>query len=426
MEFARRLQCDDANSLAAPTPELALMPPLPRTVWVLGLVSLLMDFSSELIHGLLPIYLTVTLGVGVAALGWIEGVAEATASIVKVFSGALSDALGKRKPLLLFGYGLAALTKPLFPLASGAGLVFAARLLDRVGKGIRGAPRDALVADVTPSAQRGAAFGLRQALDTVGAVLGPLAAIALLTGLFGAATDVRGALWFAVLPALAAWLLLLLLVREPAAAASGATQAPPGIDRAPRLRWADARSFNADYWVIVALGAVFTLARFSEAFLVLRVSAYDASPLWGPAAIATMSMVYAIASYPAGLLADRIDVRGLLAAGLVVLIAADAVLACATSPWWALAGAALWGLHMGLTQGVLSALVAGTAPATLRGSAFGVFNLVSGAMLLAASVLAGALWQYVSPVATFVTGGVLCFFTLLGLRWVRPLRPGQT
>jgi MFS family permease len=401
------------------------MQPLPRTVWALGLVSLLMDFSSELIHGLLPIYLTTTLGVGVAALGWIEGVAEATASIVKVFSGTLSDALGKRKPLLLLGYGLAALTKPLFPLAGGAGLVFTARFLDRIGKGIRGAPRDALVADVTPPEQRGAAFGMRQALDTVGAVLGPLMAMALLAGVFGAATDVRGALWFAVVPAMAAWLLLLLVVREPATAGTRAPDTVTAGERGPGLRWDDVRGFAADYWMVVALGAIFTLARFSEAFLVLRVSAFDASPLWGPAAIATMSIVYALASYPAGLLADRVDVRGLLAAGLVVLIAADAVLACAPSPWMALAGVALWGLHMGLTQGVLSAMVAGTAPAALRGSAFGVFNLVSGVMLLIASVLAGALWQHVSPLATFVAGGVLCCVTLLGLLWVRPLRPGQ-
>ena len=415
------------------------MAPLPRTVWALGLVSLLMDFSSELIHGLLPIYLTATLGVSVVALGWIEGVAEATAAIVKVFSGTLSDALGKRKPLLLLGYGLAALTKPLFPLAGGAGLVFAARFLDRIGKGIRGAPRDALVADVTPPAQRGAAYGMRQSLDTVGAVLGPLAAMALLAGVFGAAFDVRAALWFAVVPALAAWLLLLVVVREPASAAARGQEAASGPapvaapmpqpagagKRGAGLRWSDARAFAADYWVVVALGAVFTLARFSEAFLVLRVSAFDASPLWGPAAIAAMSIVYALASYPAGLLADRVDARGLLAAGLAVLIAADAVLAVAATPWTALGGAALWGLHMGLTQGVLAAMVAGTAPAALRGSAFGVFNLVSGAMLLVASVLAGVLWQHVSPAATFIAGGALCCVTMLGLLWVRPLRPGR-
>lgn len=388
---------------------------LPTTVWVLGGVSLLMDFSSELIHGLLPIYLTTTLGVSVVALGWIEGAAEATASIVKVFSGTLSDALGKRKPLLLLGYGLAAATKPLFPIAGGAGLVLTARLLDRVGKGIRGAPRDALVADVTARDQRGAAYGLRQALDTAGAVLGPLAAIALLAGVFGAATDIRGALWFAVFPAVAAWLLLLFMVREPAAIAIDGTR------RAPR--WGDIRAFGREFWIVVTLGAVFALARFSEAFLVLRVSVFDSGAQWGPAALMVMSIVYTLVAYPAGLLADRVDARGLLAAGLLVLIGADAVLAVATSHWTALGGVALWGLHMGLTQGVLAAMVAATSPAHLRGSGFGIFNLISGVMMLVASVVAGALWQHVNPAATFVTGGALCAICLVGLAWVHPMRP---
>jgi MFS family permease len=249
--------------------------------------------------------------------------------------------------------------------------------------------------------------------------------MALLAGVFGAATDVRGALWFAVLPALAAWLVLLLVVREPGTTAMRAPETGSAGARGAGLRWEDVHEFSGAYWMVVALGAIFTLARFSEAFLVLRVSAFDSSPLWGPAAIAMMSIVYALASYPAGLLADRVDARGLLAAGLVVLLAADAVLAYATSPWVALAGVALWGLHMGLTQGVLSAMVAATAPAAMRGSAFGAFNLVSGVMVLVASVLAGVLWQYVSPVATFAAGGVLCCVTLLGLRWVRPLRLGR-
>ena len=318
------------------------MKPLPRTVVALGLVSLLMDFSSELIHSLLPIYLTATLGVSMVALGWIEGVAEATAQIVKVFSGAISDRMGKRKPLLLLGYGLALLTRPMFPLASGAGLVFAARLLDRVGKGIRGAPRDALVADVTPPSQRGAAYGMRQSMDMLGGVFGPLAAAALLAGVFGAAMGIREALWWAVVPAILAWVVLLFIVREPEAqmAKSG-----------KRIRLSDIREFRRTYWLVVGLGAVFTLARFSEAFLVLRVANFDANPLWGPATIALMGIVYAATSYPAGLLADRIDSRVLLATGLVVLIAADVALALAPTPSVALIGVALWGLHLGLTQG---------------------------------------------------------------------------
>ena len=392
------------------------MKPLPRTVFALGLVSLLMDFSSELIHSLLPIYLTATLGVSMVALGWIEGVAEATAQIVKVFSGAISDRMGKRKPLLLLGYGLAMLTRPMFPLASGAGLIFAARFLDRVGKGIRGAPRDALVADVTPPSQRGAAYGMRQSMDMLGGVFGPLAAAALLAGVFGAAMGIREALWWAVVPAILAWVVLLVIVREPEAqmAKSG-----------KRIRFSDIRNFRQTYWLVVGLGAVFTLARFSEAFLVLRVANFDANPLWGPATIALMGIVYAATSYPAGLLADRIDSRVLLAAGLVVLIAADSALALAQTPLIALIGVALWGLHMGLTQGVLAAMVAGTAPPTLRGSAFGIFNLISGVMLLLASVIAGALWQYHGPAATFVGGAILCVIALVGLVRVPVLKPGD-
>ena len=392
------------------------MKPLPRTVMALGLVSLLMDFSSELIHGLLPIYLTATLGVSMVALGWIEGVAEATSQIVKVFSGAISDAMGKRKPLLLLGYGLAILTRPMFPLASGAGLVFAARLLDRVGKGIRGAPRDALVADVTPPSQRGAAYGLRQSMDMLGGVFGPLTALALLAGVFGTAIGIREALWWAVVPAILSWVVLLVIVREPEAHTSSSGK---------RIRLSDIREFRRTYWLVVGLGAVFTLARFSEAFLVLRVANFDANPLWGPATIAVMGIVYAATSYPAGLLADRIDSRLLLAAGLVVLIAADAALALAQSPWSALIGVALWGLHMGLTQGVLTAMVAGTAPPTLRGSAFGIFNLITGVMLLMASVIAGVLWQYQGPAATFVGGAILCAVALVGLIRVPVLKPGD-
>jgi MFS family permease len=387
---------------------------LPRTVWILGIVSLLMDFSSELIHGLLPIYLTTTLGIGALTLGWIEGVAEATAMLVKIFSGAISDAIGRRKPLLLLGYGLAALTKPLFPLAGGAGVVFVARFTDRIGKGIRGAPRDALIADVTPKAQQGAAYGLRQALDTVGAIVGPLAAIALIAGVFGIATDIRGALWFAVIPAALAWLLLLVGLRD----------AEPRHREPSRskVQWSMLRAAGGAFWFVIALGAVFQLARFSEAFLVLRVSSFGNGPIWGPAALAAMSVVYALVSYPAGLLADRIDPRKLLAAGLVAMIAADAILALADALSAALAGAAMWGLHMGLTQGVLSAMVAAVAPGKLRGSAFGVFSLVSGIVLLAASVLAGALWEHVSPAATFIAGGAISAIALIFLPFATPAR----
>ena len=199
---------------------------IPSGVWALGFVSLFMDMSSELVHSMLPLLLVTGLGASALALGVIEGVAEATAMIVKVFSGTLSDFLRRRKLLVVAGYGMAALTKPLFALAPTVGWIFTARFLDRVGKGIRGAPRDALIADLTPAEVRGAAFGLRQSLDTVGAVVGPLAAVALLAAF---AQDIRLVLWFAAVPAVIAMLILVVAVREPAR---------PEEERAVRSRFA--------------------------------------------------------------------------------------------------------------------------------------------------------------------------------------------
>jgi len=378
---------------------------LPRAVWALGIVSLFMDTSSELIHGLLPILLVGTLGASTFAVGLIEGTAEATAAIVKVFSGSISDWVGRRKPLVLLGYGLAAATKPLFPLASTVGLVLAAHLVDRAGKGIRGAPRDALIADVIRAEQRGAAFGLRQALDTVGAVLGPLLAIALMVWLAG---DVRAVLWFAVPPAAIAVLVLAFLVAE-----------PERHDGAPKMvlpisRMAFGR-LPRGYWWIVVVGAVLTLARFSEAFLILRARNVGVPTAWIPIVFVVMSAVYASASYPAGLLSDRMNRPDMLRSGVAVLIVADLALAYWPSPLGAMAGAALWGLHMGLTQGLQSALVADAAPAELRGTAFGLFNLVCGAMSLLASVLAGLLWDRVGPQATFLAGAGFTALALLGM-----------
>ena len=277
---------------------------LPRSVWALGLTSLLMDTSSELIHGLLPVFLVVTLGASATALGVIEGIAEATAQITRVFSGWLSDALGRRKALTVAGYGLAAITKPLFPLASTIGLVLLARFLDRIGKGIRGAPRDALVADLTPADKRGAAFGLRQSLDTVGATLGPAAAIGLMY-LFN--DDIRTVLWFAVIPAVLAVAVLVFGVKEPSPKRSTA--------RAPLLA-SEIGALGAAYWLVVVAGAIFTLARFSEAFLVIRAMDGGLALAWAPAVIAVMSLVYAASAYPAGRLQDRIGARPLLLLGL--------------------------------------------------------------------------------------------------------------
>ena len=386
---------------------------LPAGVWALGAVSLLMDLSSELIHSLLPIFMTTVLGASMVTVGLIEGVAEATAAMLKVFSGVISDRLGKRKLLLLLGYGLAALTKPHFPLAPTIAWVATARFADRIGKGIRGAPRDALVADLVPEGQRGAAYGLRQALDSIGALLGPVLAIVLLAWFV---VDLRTALWIAVIPAAAAVLVIVFAVRE-----------PPHLAQAARtpIRLADARRLDWHFWLVVALGAVLTLARFSEAFLVLRASDLGLAVAWVPMVMVIMNVVYAGVSYPAGLAADDGRRRGLLLWGLGALIAADVALATATTLPMLFAGVALWGLHMGLTQGLLAVLVAATAPPDLRGTAFGIFNLASGVALLAASVIAGALWQTLGAAATFWAGAAFTAVAMAGLAAYRPPAGGR-
>lgn len=378
---------------------------LPYGIWVLGFGSLFMDMSSELVHSLLPVFLTSVLGAGMVTIGVIEGAAEAAAAITKVFSGALSDYLGRRKFLVVLGYGLAAVTKPVFPLATSAGWVFLARFVDRIGKGIRGAPRDALVADITPARLRGAAYGLRQALDSVGAFAGPLLALAGMALFHG---DIEAVLWMAVLPACIAVALLALGVREP----ETVTLQPRR--RAP-LRIADARRLHWRFWLVVALGAVFSLARFSEAFLVLRAQSVDLAVAYVPVVMVVMNAVYAVAAYPAGRAADSFSRRKLLLAGLAVLVLADLVLALAAKPWQVLAGAVLWGLHMALTQGLLSKLVADTAPELLRGTAFGIFNLVSGVALLLASIIAGTLWQRVGVAATFFAGAGFATAAAVGI-----------
>jgi len=376
---------------------------MPAAVWVLGFVSMLMDISSEMIHSLLPLFLVGTLGVSVLAVGIIEGLAESTALISKVFSGTLSDYLGKRKGLAVLGYAMGALTKPVFAMASGVGMVVAARFIDRVGKGIRGAPRDALLADITHPSIRGAAFGLRQSLDTVGALAGPLLA----TGLMLAwANDFRAVFWVAVIPGVLA-VLLLVGIREPE------HDRPRGAVN-PIRREALAR-LGLRYWWVVGVGAVFTLARFSEAFLVLRASQLGVQVAWVPLVMVAMNLVYAACAYPFGKLSDTVSHGKLLAAGLVVLIASDLVLASASS-WVGLGfGVALWGVHMGMTQGLLAAMVADTAPEDLRGTAYGFFNLLSGLALLASSVIAGLLWDAMGSAVTFYAGAGFAALTLLGM-----------
>jgi len=387
---------------------------IPGGIWALGFVSMLMDISSEMIHALLPVYLVTVLGTSMVTVGVIEGIAEATASITKIFSGALSDWLGKRKLLAVLGYGLAAFTKPVFPLAPSVSWLIGARFVDRVGKGIRGAPRDALVADIAPTHLRGASFGLRQSLDTVGAFLGPLLGIGLM---WWTADNFRAVFWVAVVPAFLAFALMIFAVREPA--------------RPERLRkihnpisLAEIKRLGASYWWIVGIATVFTLARFSEAFLILRAQNIGLPIMLVPAVLVLMNVVYALAAYPAGVASDRMNRTTLLIVGLVLLIAADLALALLPSIGGVALGVVLWGLHMGLTQGLFATLVADASPPELRGTAYGFFNLLTGAAMLAASVIAGALWDATGPKGTFVAGACLAFLALAGLLGVRgQIRP---
>lgn len=382
---------------------------VPVSVWTLGFVSMLMDISSEMIHALLPLYLVTVLGTSTLTVGIIEGIAEATAAITKVFSGALSDWLGKRKLLAAFGYGLAAFTKPIFPLAPTVGWLVLARFIDRIGKGIRGAPRDALIADLTPSNARGASFGLRQALDTVGAFVGPLLTIGLM---WLTLDNFRAVFWVAVIPAVFSLLLIVVAVHDPERPAG------PRAARMPISR-GELGHLPRAYWLVVAIAAVFTLARFSEAFLILKAQKAGLAVTLVPLVLVLMNVVYALAAYPAGALSDRANRTTILGVGLSLLIGADVVLAGTGSIAGVALGVVLWGLHMAFTQGVLSAFVADEAPEDLRGTAYGVFNLATGVAMLFASIIAGALWDTMGPGGTFVAGVAFTVLALVGLGMVR-------
>jgi len=375
---------------------------IPRGVWALGLVSLFMDISSEMVHSLLPVFFVSVVGLSYTSVGLIEGIAQAIALITKMFSGVLSDMLRRRKPLAVIGYGLAALTKPLFAIATGAPLVIAARFLDRLGKGIRGAPRDALIADITPEAVRGASYGLRQSLDSVGAFVGPLIAIGLMALL---ANDIRAVFWFALIPAAIAVLILIVAVREPEREVAGDGAGSP-------LKWSDVRLLGKSYWVTVTLGGLLTLAGFSEAFLVLRAQDLGLGLGWIPLVFILMNVVYAFSAYPAGILSDQFGRPALIVCGFLAIIVADLVLATASGVPAVLLGVMFWGLYMGLTKGVLAALVADTAPAQLRGTAFGLFNLVSGIALLLASAIAGLLWDRLGAPAPFYASAAVASMAL--------------
>ncbi len=387
---------------------------IPRSIWALGFVSMFMDISSEMIHALLPLYMVTVLGTSVLTVGIIEGVAEATASITKVFSGVLSDWLGKRKLLAVIGYGLAAFTKPVFPLAGSVSWIVAARFVDRIGKGIRGAPRDALVADLAPPELRGASFGLRQSMDTIGAFTGPLLAIGLMLLWHN---NFQLVFWVAVIPAFIAFGLMVFAVKEPETRADA---------KKATLTFRDAGRLPSGFWLVVAGASVLTLARFSEAFLILRSQNLGLSLALAPMILVVMNVVYALSSYPAGVIADKTGRMGVLLFGVGFLVVADLVLAFAGNIWMALVGVVLWGLHMGLTQGLLATLVADTAPGDMRGTAFGIFNLAVGVAMLLASVIAGGLWDLYGPQATFLAGAGFSVVALLGLIVVSRPSPGAS
>ena len=384
--------------------DIATLRAIPPGIWALGFVALLMDISSEMIHALLPIYLVTVMGASAFTVGIIEGIAEATAAIIKIFSGAISDKLGKRKLLAVIGYGLAAFSKPIFPLAPAIGWLIAARFIDRVGKGIRGAPRDALMADISPEHLRGASFGLRQSLDTIGAFSGPLLAI-LLMWLY--ANDITAVFWFAIIPAFLAMAFMIFGVQEP--------DRPAGLRKVKSpLSREELKRLGGRYWSVVAVAVVFTLARFSEAFLLLKAQSTGLPIMLVPAVMVVMNVVYALAAYPAGVLSDNGGRGKILFVGLSFLIIADLVLALSSGVVGVMIGVALWGLHMGFTQGLLTTLIADTAPVELRGTAFGMYNLLTGVALLAASVIAGALWDWIGPQATFLTGAAFTAVSLFG------------
>lgn len=377
---------------------------IPTSIWVLGFVSLLMDISSEMIHSLLPLFMVTTLGTSVLAVGFIEGLAEATALIVKIFSGVLSDYIGQRKNIALLGYALGALSKPLFAITNSSGLLLSARLIDRVGKGIRGAPRDALVVAIAPAHLRGAAFGLRQSLDTIGAFLGPLLAVGLML-LWS--NDFRAVFWVAVIPGFLAVLLLCFGIKEP--------NTPLTSHRINPLTKTNLQKLSTSYWWVLTIGALFMLARFSEAFLVLKGQQAGIPIALTPLIMVAMNIIYAATAYPFGQLSDRVSPNKLLILGVIILISANIVLANSHNWISLLVGLSLWGIHMGITQGLFAAQVAATSPADLNGTAYGLFNLISGIALLIASGLAGYIWDKCGSATTFYTGALFCLFALIAI-----------
>lgn len=370
-----------------------------------------MDLSSEIYHALLPAFITLILGLPATALGAIDGVAEATASFAKLFSGRLSDRSLKRKQWVMAGYGLAALSKPLFPLATSAPALLAARFADRVGKGVRGSPRDAMIADETPPEIRGRAFGLRQALDTAGALLAPLVAIGLMAWL---ASDIRAVFWIAVIPAGISFLLAWLALREPETHLGPIKQSPFFHG----FRELDSRTKR-----LLQVGFLFTLARFSESFLILKGIGIGLSEAMSPLTLAIFNLAYVALAYPAGAMSDRMRPANLLALGMLALIAGNLVLAGTGGFTGLVIGTTLWGAHMALTQGIFSRMIADSAPDHLRATSFGAFWFVTGIGSLLASLGAGWMWDRQGSSATFITSAIVAGVALAMLSLLSEEQP---
>jgi MFS family permease len=361
-----------------------------------------MDLSSEMILSILPIFLVTGLGVSVLTLGLIEGLAEGVASVIKAFSGALSDYLKKRKILVVIGYGLSTLTKPFFALASTATWIFVARFVDRLGKGIRGAPRDSLIADSTSTKIRGTAYSLRQTLDTLGAVLGPIFAIIIL---YLTTNNFRLVLWFAVIPAVLCIVVLIFGVKE--------STLKKNISRKKSyFLFENFLKITPVIWLFFLTVFILNLGHFSEAFLLLRSQEIGLKVSFIPVVFVVMNVAYAIVAVPFGHLADRGGFFILIVCGFLILVLADIILALTNSVGWMFVGIIFWGIHLGMTQGLLLAMISKLSPLELRGTSFGLFHAISGVALLTASLIAGYLWQYYYSGLIFFVSAII---TLVGI-----------
>ena len=390
-------------------------PPIPRNVWILGFISLFMDLSSEIYHALLPAFITIALGLPATALGAIDGIAEATANFSKLFSGRFSDRSLKRKPWVMAGYGIAAVSKPLFPLAASAPAVMTARFFDRIGKGIRGAPRDAMLADESPPEIRGRAFGLRQTLDTIGALAAPLVAIGLMALFAG---NIRSVFWIAIIPAAISFLLAALALREP-------EQHLAPLKRSPFF--AGFRDLNKDTKRLLQVGFLFTLARFSESFLILKGIEVGLSGALSPLTLAMFNLAFVVLAYPAGALSDKMSPRAIIMVGIIVLIAGNLIFATTSGFSGLTLGAILWGAHMAMTQGIFSRMIADSAPEHLRATSFGAFWFVTGFATILASLGAGWLWDREGSSAVFlmsaaIAAAAFAMLSLLSDEHPRPVR----